>query len=121
MLTPGSRLGAYEILSSIGAGGMGEVYRARDSKLAREVAIKVLPDAFASDQERLLRFQREAQLLASVSHPNIAGIHGLEESNGVTALVLELVPGETLADRLARGPIAVDEALAMAGQIASGV
>ena len=121
MLTSGSRLGAYEILSSIGAGGMGEVFRARDLKLAREVAIKVLPDAFASDQERLLRFQREAQLLASVSHPNIAGIFGLEESNGVTALVLELVPGETLADRVARGPIPIDDALAIASQVASGV
>jgi len=116
-LTSGTRLGRYEILSPIGAGGMGEVYRARDSKLHRDVAIKVLPDAVSRDPERLARFQREAQLLAALNHPHIAGIYGLEESNGVQALVLELVEGETLAERLARGPMPVDEALPAARQI----
>ena len=120
-LAPGTRLGPYEILSPLGAGGMGEVYRARDSKLNREVAIKVLPDLFASDPERLARFQREAQVLASLNHPNIAHIHGLEESGGARALVLELVEGETLAERIANGPIPVDEALGIARQIADAL
>ena len=93
-LNPGARLGPYEILSALGAGGMGEVYRARDTKLNRDVAIKVLPESFASDAERLARFTREAQTLASLNHPNIAHIHGLEESDGVRALVMELVEGE---------------------------
>ncbi|HEV8132810.1 MAG TPA: protein kinase, partial [Acidobacteriota bacterium] len=97
-LNLGTRLGAYEILSLLGAGGMGEVYRARDSKLGREIAIKVLPEAFTRDPERLARFEREARLLASLNHPNIGSIYGLEESNGTRFLVLELVPGETLAD-----------------------
>src|SRR6202795_4937421 len=92
-LTTGSRLGPYEILSLLGAGGMGEVYRARDTKLNRDVAIKVLPDLVANDPERLARFQREAQVLASLNHPNIAHIHGLEESGGTLALVMELVEG----------------------------
>ena len=92
---PGDRLGGYEILSLVGAGGMGEVYRARDTNLKRDVAVKILPDAFASDPERLARFQREAEVLATLNHPNIAQIHGLEER----ALVLELVDGPTLADR----------------------
>jgi serine/threonine protein kinase len=99
-LISGARLGPYEILGSLGAGGMGEVYRARDTKLGRDVAIKVLPDLFAEDPERIVRFEREAKLLASLNHPNIAAIHGLEESNGVRALVLELVEGPTLADRI---------------------
>jgi serine/threonine protein kinase len=121
-LAPSARLGSYEILSSIGAGGMGEVYRARDTKLGRDVAIKVLPDAFAHDAERMARFEREAQVLASLNHPNIATIHGLEESNGVRALVMELVEGPTLADRIAQqGPLPVDEALALAKQIAEGL
>src|SRR5215831_18924841 len=117
-LTTGSRLGPYEIVSPIGAGGMGEVYRARDGKLNRDVAIKVLPEAFAADADRLARFRREAQVLAALNHPHIAAIYGLEESNGVEALVLELVEGETLADRLAQGPLPIDEALEIARQIA---
>src|SRR5437016_9809290 len=100
-LVAGTRLGPYEILSAIGAGGMGEVYRALDTKLNRDVAIKVLPDLFASDPERLARFERDAQLLAALNHPNIAHIHGLEESNGIRALVMELVEGPTLADIIA--------------------
>jgi serine/threonine-protein kinase len=116
-IAAGTRLGPYEILSPLGAGGMGEVYRARDPKLHREVAIKVLPEAVARDPERLARFQREAQLLAALNHPHIAGIYGLEESNGVGALVLELVEGETLAERIAQGPMPMDEALAVARQI----
>ncbi|MDP3719874.1 MAG: protein kinase [Acidobacteriota bacterium] len=120
-LTSGQRLGAYEILSPLGAGGMGEVYRARDTKLNRDVAIKVLLPAVASDPDRLARFSREAQVLASLNHPNIAHIHGLEESGGVTALVLELVEGEDLAQRIARGPIPLDEALPIARQIAEAL
>src|SRR5438445_1978301 len=108
-LAPGARLGPYEILSAIGAGGMGEVYRARDTKLNRDVAVKVLPDAFALDADRLARFKREAQVLASVNHPNIAAIYGFEESDGVQALVLELVEGPTLADRIAQGPTPLDD------------
>ena len=104
-LIPGSRLGAFEIIALVGAGGMGEVYRARDTRLGRDVALKVLPDLFAQDADRLSRFQREAQLLACLNHPNIAAIHGLEDAGGVRALVLELVHGETLADRLQRGPM----------------
>ncbi len=120
-LESGSRLGPYEILSLIGAGGMGEVYKARDKKLGREVAIKVLPEAFSQDKERLVRFEREARLLASLNHPNIATIHDLEESDGVRFLVLEFVPGETLAERIAKGPIPVDEALSLFKQIAEGL
>jgi Tol biopolymer transport system component len=116
-VAPGSRLGAYEIVALLGAGGMGEVYRARDTKLNRDVAVKVLPDVFAADPERLARFQREAQLLASLNHPNIGAIYGLEESSGMRALVLELVEGPTLADRIAQGPIPIDEALRIARQI----
>src|SRR3990172_9456408 len=99
-LTPGARLGSYEIVALIGAGGMGEVYRARDTKLNRDVAIKVLPEAFTHDAERLARFKREAQVLAALNHPNIAHIHGLEESNSLLALVMELVEGPTLAERI---------------------
>ena len=120
-LVPGGRLGVYEIVSLLGAGGMGEVYRARDTKLNRDVAIKVLPDSFANDAERLARFTREAQTLASLNHPNIAHIHGLEESNGVRALVMELVEGEDLSQRIARGPIPIDEALPIAKQIAEAL
>lgn len=99
-LTIGTGLGPYEITSLLGTGAMGEVYRATDSRLRRDVAIKVLPDAFALDEERLARFEREAQVLASLNHPNIAAVYGLEESNGIRALVMELVEGETLAERL---------------------
>ena len=120
-LTSGTRLGPYEILAPLGAGGMGEVYRARDSKLNRNVAIKVLLPAVANDPDRLARFGREAQVLASLNHPNIAHIYGLEESNGVRALVMELVEGPTLADRIAQSPISVDEALPIARQIAEAL
>ena len=120
-LVAGQRLGPYEILSTIGAGGMGEVYRARDTKLNRDVAIKVLLPSVANDPDRLARFSREAQVLASLNHPNIAHIHGLEESNGVTALVMELVEGEDLSQRIARGPIPLDEALPIARQIAEAL
>jgi serine/threonine protein kinase/Tol biopolymer transport system component len=120
-LPPGTRLGHYEILTTLGAGGMGEVYRARDTKLHRDVAIKVLPDSFANDPDRLARFQREAQVLASLNHPNIAHIHGLEESGGVRALVMELVEGEDLAQRLTRGAIPIDEAVPIAKQIAEAL
>ena len=121
VLSPGTRVGPYEILAPLGAGGMGEVYRARDLRLGREVAIKALPAAFAQDPERLARFEREAKLLASLSHPNIAGIYGLEEAGGARYLALELVEGETLAARLAHGPLPLDEALDVARQIAAGV
>jgi serine/threonine protein kinase len=120
-LTSGTRLGPYEIVAPIGAGGMGEVYRARDSRLARDVAVKVLPEAFARDAERLSRFQREAKVLASLNHPNIASIYGLEDSGPAHALVMELVEGPTLADRITSGPIPVDEAVLIARQIAEGL
>jgi Tol biopolymer transport system component len=120
-LTEGAHLGPYEILAAIGAGGMGEVYRARDTKLNRDVAMKVLPESFANDHDRLSRFQREAETLASLNHPNIAHIHGLEESGGVRALVMELVEGEDLSQRLRLGSIALDEALHIARQIAEAL
>ena len=120
-LIPGTRLGPFEIIALVGAGGMGEVYRARDTRLGRDVALKVLPDLFAKDADRLSRFQREAQLLACLNHPNIAAIHGLEDAGGVRALVLELVHGETLADRLQRGPMPVAEVVAAARQIADAL
>ena len=120
-LSAGTRLGQYEILGPIGAGGMGEVYRARDTKLHREVAIKVLPDMLANDPERLARFSREAQVLAALNHPNIAHIHGLEKADGTIALVMELVEGPTLADRVATGAIPIDEALPIARQIAEAL
>ena len=113
----GHKLAHYEILEPIGKGGMGEVYRARDGKLGRDVAIKVLPDEFAQNTERLRRFQREAKILASLNHPNIAAIYGVEQSGSTHYLVLELVPGETLAERIARGPIPVDEAIEIAMKI----
>ena len=117
----GTRFGPFEVVAAIGAGGMGEVYRARDTRLKREVALKILPESFATDPDRLARFQREAEVLASLNHPNIAAIHGLEESEGVRALVMELVEGETLADRIARGAIPIDEALPIAKQIAEAL
>jgi Tol biopolymer transport system component len=120
-LLAGTCIGPYQILSALGAGGMGEVYRARDSKLNRDVAIKVLLPAVANDPDRLARFSREAQVLASLNHPNIAHIHGLEESNGVTALVMELVEGEDLSQRISRGAIPLDEALPIARQIAEAL
>ena len=117
----GRRIGSYQVLSVLGAGGMGEVYRARDAKLEREVALKVLPEAFALDPERLARFRREARMVAALNHPNIAAIHGLEESDGVSYLVLELVPGETLGERLAASRLSVEEALRICGQIAEAL
>jgi serine/threonine-protein kinase len=120
-LTPGTCLGAYEIVGLLGAGGMGEVYRARDARLGRDVAIKILPDAFRSDPERVARFQREARALAALNHPNIGSIHGLEETDGGTALILELVEGPTLADRIAQGPLSIDEALSIAKQVADAL
>jgi serine/threonine-protein kinase len=120
-LSPGTRLGPYEIAALIGEGGMGQVYRGRDTKLDRDVALKVLPDSFSHDSDRLARFEREAKVLASLNHPNIAHIHGLEESNAVKALVMELVEGEDLAQRLSRGAIPIDEALPLAKQIAEAL
>jgi serine/threonine-protein kinase len=116
-LASGARIGTYHVGALIGAGGMGEVYRARDSKLARDVAIKVLPSTLAADPDRLVRFRHEARLLAALNHPNVAQIHGLEESDGIDALVMELVEGDTLADRIAKGPVPLEEALHVAGQI----
>jgi serine/threonine protein kinase len=120
-LEPGVRLGSYEIVAPLGAGGMGEVYRARDTKLNREVAIKVLPESFVADPDRLSRFQREAHVLASLNHPNIASIYGFEDAEATHALVLELVEGTTLEERLREGPIAADEALPIARQIAEAL
>jgi serine/threonine-protein kinase len=120
-LAPGSRLGAYEVVSLLGAGGMGEVYRARDTKLNRDVALKVLPEAFTLDGDRIARFRREAQVLASLNHPNIAAIYGFEDSGSTHALVLELAEGPTLADRIAKGPIPLDETLPIAKQIADAL
>ena len=120
-LTPGSRLGPYEVLEFLDAGGMGEVYRARDTALGRDVALKVLPEIFALDRDRLTRFTREAHVLAALNHPHIAAIYGLEESQGVRALVLELVEGPTLADRLVRGALPLYDALPIARQIAEAL
>src|SRR5687768_2084387 len=124
-LTPGTRLGAYEITAQIGEGGMGQVYRATDSRLKRQVAIKILPPSLAVDGDRLARFQREAEVLASLNHPHIAGIYGIDESPStgsgqatITALVMELVDGEDLSQRLARGALSIDDALPIAKQIA---
>src|SRR5271163_1897937 len=120
-VAPGTQLGPYEIGSPLGAGGMGEVYRARDTKLERDVALKVLPAAFASDPERMARFRREAQVLASLNHPHIGAIYGFEDSGSVHALVMELIEGPTLAERIARGAIPVDEALPIAREIAEAL
>jgi serine/threonine protein kinase/Tol biopolymer transport system component len=120
-LTTGMRIGAYEIGAALGAGGMGEVYRAHDTKLNRDVAIKVLLPSVANDPDRLSRFSREAQVLASLNHPNIAGIYGIEEASGITALAMELVEGEDLSQRIAHGPIPIDEALPIARQIADAL
>ena len=102
MLASGTRVGVYEVVAPIGAGGMGEVYRARNTRLKRDVALKILPESFASDPDRLVRFQREAEVLASLNHPNIAQIYGIDESNGTRALVMELVEGEDLSQRRER-------------------
>ena len=120
-LTPGTRLGVYAITAPIGEGGMGQVFRARDTKLDRDVAIKILPEAFAHDAERVARFTREAKTLASLNHPNIAHIHGLEESGVIAALVMELVEGEDPSQRISRGAIPLDEALPIAKQIAEAL
>ncbi len=120
-LSAGTRLGPYEVVAPLGAGGMGEVYRARDTTLDRDVALKILPESFASDPDRLMRFEREAKALASLNHPNIAHIHGLEQAGGVRALVMELVEGEDLSARIARGPLPLDEALPIARQIAEAL
>src|SRR5215470_1160826 len=117
-LSPGTRLGAYEILGLLGAGGMGEVYRALDNALGREVAIKVLPEAVAQHPERLARFEREARLLASLSHPNIAVIHGLERTSESCYLVMELVRGETLSERGSRGALPIHDTLQIFKQVA---
>src|SRR5438045_4842427 len=116
-LAPGTRLGPYEVISPVGAGGMGEVYRAKDTQLKRDVALKVLPSAFANDPERMARFRREAEVLAALNHPNIAAIYGIEQQ----ALVMEMVEGETLADKIKPGPLGVTTALAHARQIAEAL
>ena len=120
-LSAGTRLGPYEIQAPLGAGGMGEVYRARDTKLGRDVAIKILPQIFTSDPERLARFEREARMLAALNHPYIGAIYGIEEAKSVHALVLELVEGDTLGERLRRGPLSVTDAVAIARQIAEAL
>ncbi len=120
-LPPGTRLGVYEVAAQIGQGGMGQVYRARDTRLNRDVALKVLPEAFAGDPDRLARFTREAQTLAALNHPNIAHIHGLEESSGLRALVMELVEGDDLSQCIARGAIPLAEALSIATQLAEAL
>src|SRR5215831_9008698 len=120
-ITPGTRIGAYEVTSQLGEGGMGVVYRARDTKLLRDAALKVLPEHFADDPNRLSMLQREAQLLASLNHPNVAQIYGLEQVGNTGCIVMELVEGETLSDKLKRGPIPLDEALEIAKQIAEAL
>src|SRR6202163_4049869 len=120
-LGAGTKLGSYEVVAQIGAGGMGEVYQAHDTKLGRDVAIKVLPANFVNDPQRLSRFQREARMLAALNHPNIATIYGLEQVGDVTCLVMELVPGETLAERVKAGPLGIEEALTIAKQIAEAL
>ena len=120
-LSPGIRLGHYDVTSLLGEGGMGQVWQATDTQLNRQVALKILPDAFASDPDRLARFKREAQILASLNHPNIAAIYGIEESDDTRALVLELVEGPTLADRIRKGPIPLDQALQVAIEIADAL
>src|SRR5499427_8003523 len=120
-ISVGTRFGAYEVTSSLGSGGMGEVYRARDTNLKRDVSLKTLPPAVANDADRLARFQREAEVLASLNHPNIAHIYGLERSEGTTALAMELIEGQTLDERISQGRIPVEEALRIANQIADAL
>ena len=120
-LPPGTRIGPYEVVGPLGAGGMGEVFRARDTRLGRDVALKILPDAFAADPDRLMRFEREARTLASLNHPHIAQLHGVEDAGGTPALVMEFVEGENLSWRIARGPLPLDEALPIARQIAEAL
>src|SRR4051812_38262457 len=119
--TEGTRLGSYEILGPLGSGGMGEVYRARDTRLKRDVAIKVLPDALSHDAERLARFQREAEILAALNHPHIASVYDLADVENSRVLIMELVEGETLADRVAHGPIPMKEALEIATAVAEAL
>src|SRR5262245_29643329 len=120
-LTTGTQVGPYEITSPLGEGGMGVVFRARDKRLQRDVAIKVLPDHFAGDPDRLSRFQREAQVLASLNHPHIAQIYGLEQAGASTCIVMELVDGETLAEAGARGPIPIERCITIGNQIADAL
>src|SRR5262245_32494392 len=120
-IAPGTRIGVHEVTSQLGEGGMGVVYRARDTRLLRDVAVKVLPEHFADDPDRLSRFQREAQLLASLNHPNIAQIYGLEQTEGTGCIIMELVEGDTLAEKLRNGPLPVDEAVEIAKQIADAL
>ena len=120
-LNPGTRLGSYEVLGPLGAGGMGEVYRARDTRLDREVKLKVLPESFALDAERVARFDREARTLASLNHPHIAQVHGFEQVDGVRILAMELVVGDDLSQRIACGPMPLDEVLPIARQIAEAL
>ena len=119
--SPGTRIGPYEVIAKLGAGGMGEVYRARDSKLDRDVALKILPASFAKDLDRLTRFEREAKTLAALNHSHIAQIYGLEQTPAGSALVMELVDGEDLSERIARGPMPIDEVLPIAQQIAEAL
>src|SRR5438105_5248742 len=121
MLTPSTRLGPYEIVAPLGAGGMGEVYRARDTRLGREVAVKVLPEAFANDPDRRARFEREAQAVAALSHPNILAIHDCGTEGDVTYAVMELLEGETLRSRLAKGPLSWREAVEVGAAVAEGL
>src|SRR5450755_1422489 len=120
-LDPGTRLGSFEVLGPLGAGGMGEVYRASDMRLGREVALKILPEVFAQDPNRLARFEREARLLASVNHSGLAAIYGLEQAGPLRYIVMELVPGETLAERLSSGALPIRESLLLARQIAQAL
>src|SRR5262245_35481452 len=120
-LVPGTRIGIYEVAGSLGAGGMGEVYRADDTRLHREVALKILPERFAMEADRVARLEREAQILASLNHPNIAAIYGIEDTPTIRALVLELIEGPTLAERIAQGALPVDQALAIASQVADAL
>src|SRR3954463_2022725 len=120
-ISPGSRFGPYEVTAPLGEGGMGVVFRGRDSRLQRDVALKLLPENFASDPDRLARFQREAQVLASLNHPNIAQVYGLENVDGSACIVMELVEGETIADKLKRGPFSFHEAIEIARQIADAL
>ena len=120
-LTPGSRLGPYEIVSAVGAGGMGEIFKARDTRLGRSVAIKVLPEAMAQDERFLTRFEREAKAISQLSHPNICTLHDIGRENGTSYLVMEFLEGETLADRLSRGPMPVKDVLRYGAEVADAL